>query len=100
MDESSEPVEPEPSKHDNDDDQSETGSVSGTLLQNLIFLNWVQYPPLPLVPDLSDPGAHGLGDYDVSHLMITTTNNARLGAWLMLPQHSSGRVEALREGVI
>ena len=30
-------------------------SVAGSVLHKLIFLNWVQFPPLPLVPDLSDP---------------------------------------------
>ena len=29
-----------------------SGSVTASLLQNLIFLNWVQYPPLPRVMHL------------------------------------------------
>ena len=32
-----------------------TSYMAGSLLHNLIFLNWAQYPPLPLTPDLSDP---------------------------------------------
>ena len=54
-----------------------------------------QYPPLPLTPDLSDPGKHGLTSYDVSHLALGTRDNTRVGAWLMLPSHSSGKVETL-----
>ena len=48
------PVECEPSKVP-DDDSNDGSSMTGSLLQNLIFLNWVQFPPLPRVPDLSDP---------------------------------------------
>ena len=31
--------------------------AAGKLLRNLVFLPWVQYPPLPRVPDLSDPSS-------------------------------------------
>ena len=36
--------------------QGEPGAP-GKLLRNLVFLPWVQYPPLPRVPDLSDPSS-------------------------------------------
>jgi hypothetical protein len=29
--------------------------IQGTVLKQLVFLPFVQYPPLPRVPDLSDP---------------------------------------------
>ena len=40
------------------EDSSSSISVAAALLQNLIFLNWVQFPPLPRVPDLSDPSKY------------------------------------------
>ena len=46
------PAEPEA------EDSSSSISVAAALLQNLIFLNWVQFPPLPRVPDLSDPSKY------------------------------------------
>ena len=48
------PAEPEPEP----EDSSGSISVAAALLQNLVFLNWVQFPPLPRVPDLSDPSKY------------------------------------------
>jgi len=82
-------------------------SLSGSVLQQLIFLPWVQYPPFPRVPDLSDPAkfsfTQGEDNFDlsnISHLFIsspvgTTDSTSRIGAWYMLPTKSSGRVEPL-----
>jgi len=90
----------------------EPGAV-GKLLRNLVFLPWVQYPPLPRVPDLSDPSSFKWkqvkdsaeeDDFDaslVSHLFIssptgTKDSTSRVGAWFMLPTSSSGKVETLK----
>lgn len=80
-----------------------------SLLQQLVFLPWVQYPPLPRVPDLSDPSKFNWTQEDdkeefdtagISHLYISTPlgtkdSTSRLGAWYMLPTKSSGKVEQL-----
>lgn len=79
------------------------------LLQQIVFLPWVQYPPLPRVPDLSDPSYFSWTlpedeeEFDtagISHLFIsspmgTTDSTSRCGAWYMLPSKSSGKVEPL-----
>ena len=78
-------------------------SVVGSVLHKLIFLNWVQFPPLPLVPDLSDPTHFTFKaadeDFDtsnISHLFISCPGGGgKIGAWYMLPRHSSGKVESL-----
>ena len=81
-------------------------TVAGSLLHKLIFLNWGQYPPLPLVPDLSDPAASFSADdpafsqSNISHLFISCPRTAggdpgKLGAWYMLPPQSTGKVETL-----
>ena len=77
-------------------------SVAGSVLHKLIFLNWVQFPPLPLVPDLSDPANFSFkaGDEEfdisnISHLFISSPQGGKIGAWYMLPAQSSGRVEPL-----
>eukprot|EP00090_Calanus_glacialis_P001841 TRINITY_DN11369_c0_g1_i1.p1 TRINITY_DN11369_c0_g1~~TRINITY_DN11369_c0_g1_i1.p1 ORF type:complete len:329 (-),score=117.80 TRINITY_DN11369_c0_g1_i1:1353-2339(-) len=82
-------------------------SLTGSVLQQLIFIPWVQYPPFPRVPDLSDPAkfsfTQGEENFDlsnISHLFIsspvgTTDSTSRIGAWYMLPTKSSGRVEPL-----
>ena len=94
---------------DVNDDQDSTppsaGGVTSSLLQNLIFLNWVQFPPLPRVPDLSDPGKFLDSDTCAAcHLYISvqpsvtgeeTVHAHRVGAWYMLPAQSSGKVESL-----
>ena len=96
-------------------DKQGSPGAAAKLLRNLVFLPWVQYPPLPRVPDLSDPtsfkwnqGKDSAGeddfDYDtslVSHLFIsspvgTKDSTSRVGAWLMLPTSSSGKVETLK----
>ena len=88
---------------------SEPGAA-GKLLRNLVFLPWVQYPPLPRIPDLSDPSSfkwkqeNEEEEFDaslVSHLFIssptgTKDSTSRIGAWLMLPTSSSGKVETLK----
>ena len=88
----------------------DSGAV-GKLLRNLVFLPWVQYPPLPRVPDLSDPSSFKWkqvnseeDEFDaslVSHLFISSPNGtkdstSRVGAWFMLPTSSSGKVEPLK----
>jgi len=110
----SEPVKENGNGQTNDTSQTAV-SMSGSLLQNLIFLNWVQYPPLPLIPDLSDPSKFSFNKNDESfdtsnicHLFISTRDSrdknglspgqgetCRLGAWYMLPAASSGKVETL-----
>ena len=83
-------------------------SVAGSVLHKLIFLNWVQFPPLPLVPDLSDPAAFFSAESadwsqsNISHLFISCPRGStgvagpgKIGAWYMLPPHSSGKVETL-----
>ena len=78
-------------------------SVAGSVLHKLIFLNWVQFPPLPLVPDLSDPAAFGFStetQSNISHLFISCPRGSsdvpgKIGAWYMLPPHSTGKVETL-----
>ena len=50
-------VEADPAKAEVEDSSSSI-SVAAALLQNLVFLNWVQFPPLPRVPDLSDPSKY------------------------------------------
>ena len=81
-------------------------SVAGSVLHKLIFLNWVQFPPLPLVPDLSDPAASDSdGDFtqsNISHMFISCPRGptgssvpGKIGAWYMLPPHSTGKVETL-----
>lgn len=83
--------------------------MAANLLKELVFLNRIQYPPLPRVPDLSDPSRFSWSqpedgeEWDstgISHLFISspagsTDSTSRLGAWLMLPTGSSGRVEPL-----
>ena len=49
------PVDCDPGQLTEDSTAADSGTMTGSLLQNLIFLNWVQFPPLPRVPDLSDP---------------------------------------------
>ena len=73
-------------------------SVAGSVLHKLIFLNWVQFPPLPRVPDLSDPAAFTFKsdseDFDtsnISHLFLSCPGGGKIGAWYMLPPQSSGR---------
>ena len=77
-------------------------SVAGSVLHKLIFLNWVQFPPLPRVPDLSDPSAFTFKsdseDFDtsnISHLFLSCPGGGKIGAWYMLPPQSSGKVEPL-----
>ena len=81
-------------------------SVAGSVLHKLIFLNWVQFPPLPLVPDLSDPAtffsaeAPDSSQSNISHLFISCPRGStdvpgKIGAWYMLPPHSTGKVETL-----
>ena len=96
-------------------DKQGSPGAAAKLLRNLVFLPWVQYPPLPRVPDLSDPTSFKWNqgkdsaeeddfDYDtslVSHLFIsspvgTKDSTSRVGAWLMLPTSSSGKVETLK----
>ena len=103
------PVESEPLKLNGlssssnlDPEDPSATSVPGSILQNLIFLNWVQYPPLPLVPDLSDPANFsfraGDEEFDVSNisnLFISSPQGGKIGAWYMLPTQSSGKVERL-----
>ena len=94
------------STSDFDLEDSSSTSVPGSILQNLIFLNWVQFPPLPRIPDLSDPSKFSFNKNDdnfdtsnICHLYISTrvgvADTCKLGAWYMLPTHSSGRVETL-----
>ena len=60
-------------------DPPPSGGVTASLLQNLIFLNWVQYPPLPRVPDLSDPAKFLDSDTcSACHLYISVTGEAPL----------------------
>jgi len=85
----------------------ETQHLSSSVLKQLVFLPWLQFPPLPRVPDLSDPSKYGLSDEGgqeepcfASHLFIsspigTKESNSRIGAWLLLPKTSSGKVELL-----
>jgi len=85
----------------------QSSSLTGSVLNKLIFLPWVQYPPFPRVPDLSDPAkfsfTQGDENFDlsnISHLFIsspagTTDSTSRIGAWYMLPTNSSGKVEPL-----
>ena len=66
-------------------------SLSGSILKQLIFLPWVQYPPFPRVPDLSDPAKFSFTSEDdnfdltnISHLFIsspvgTTDSTSRIG---------------------
>ena len=81
-------------------------SLAGSLLHKLIFLNWVQSPPLPLVPDLSEPAAFFSADdpdfpqSNISHFFISSPRTGagvpgKLGAWYMLPPTSTGKVESL-----
>ena len=52
-------VEAEPAPAEPEAEDGGSGiSVAAALLQNLVFLNWVQFPPLPRVPDLSDPSKY------------------------------------------
>ena len=51
-------VEAEPAPAEAEAEDSGSISVAAALLQNLVFLNWVQFPPLPRVPDLSDPSKY------------------------------------------
>ena len=86
---------------DQDSAPPPAGGVTCSLLQNLIFLNWVQFPPLPRVPDLSDPAKFlDCDTCSACHLYISVTGEEtahthRVGAWYMLPAQSSGRVETL-----
>ena len=87
---------------DQDSPPAASVGVTCSLLQNLIFLNWVQFPPLPRVPDLSDPAKFLDSDSCAAcHLYISVTGDTesahahRVGAWYMLPAQSSGRVETL-----
>ena len=50
-------AEPAPAQPEAEDSGSSI-SVAAALLQHLVFLNWVQFPPLPRVPDLSDPSKY------------------------------------------
>lgn len=80
-------------------------SWTGSLLQQLIFLPWLS-PPAGWPgrgPDLSDPASRpALKACTASHLYIssppgTAESQSRVGAWLLLPTQSSGRVERLGE---
>ena len=51
-------VEADPAPAQPEAEDSSGISVAAALLQNLVFLNWVQFPPLPRVPDLSDPSKY------------------------------------------
>ena len=52
-------ADPAPAEPETEEDSSSSSiSVAAALLQNLVFLNWVQFPPLPRVPDLSDPSKY------------------------------------------
>jgi len=80
-------------------------SSLGKVAKKLIFCSFV--PPLPLAPDLSDPGkvtgstAPKLNLSNTTNLYINSpkesTDNSRVGAWYLLPEKSSGRVEPLTE---
>ena len=55
-------------------DSGAAPGLPSSLLQSLVFLNWVQFPPLPRVPDLSDPGSFLTRDSDTCaacHLYIS-----------------------------
>ncbi|XP_023326182.1 monoacylglycerol lipase ABHD12 [Eurytemora carolleeae] len=83
------------------------GDKIGEIVKKIIFCPFVQYPPLPLVPDLSDPakfngsGSPAFDLTNTTHLFITSpkdsTGSSRIGAWYFLPEKSSGRVEPLLE---
>ena len=51
-------ADPAPAQPEPEDSSGSSISVAAALLQNLVFLNWVQFPPLPRVPDLSDPSKY------------------------------------------
>ena len=51
-------ADPAPAEPEAEDSSGSSISVAAALLQNLVFLNWVQFPPLPRVPDLSDPSKY------------------------------------------
>jgi len=83
------------------------GDALGEMMKQVIFSQFVQFPPLPLVPDLSDPAKFNRSSspaFDLSNttnLFITSpkdsTGNSRIGAWYILPEKSSGKVEPLTE---
>ena len=64
-------ADPAPAKPEAEAEDSSGSSISvaAALLQNLVFLNWVQFPPLPRVPDLSDPSKY-LGQVTLKLVVI------------------------------
>jgi len=83
------------------------GEPIGELVKQVIFSQFVQFPPLPLVPDLSDPAKFSGSTQPAFHLTNTTnlfitspkdsSGSSRIGAWYFLPEKSSGKVEPLTE---
>jgi len=83
------------------------GETIAEMMKQVIFSQFVQFPPLPLVPDLTDP-AKFCGNTEPNFDMTNTTNlyitsskdaskSGRQGAWYLLPDKSSGKVEPLTE---
>jgi len=83
------------------------GDTLGEIMKQVIFSQFVQFPPLPIVPDLTDPAKYSGNSepkFDMTNttnLYITsakdTNNGGRQGAWYLLPDKSSGKVEPLTE---
>ena len=52
---------------------SKMGDTLGEIMKQVIFSQFVQFPPLPIVPDLTDPSKYG-GNSEPKFDMTNTTN--------------------------